>query len=75
MKGYPQELSSTVGIKFLVAVTGLIWVLFVTIHMLGNLQIFLGPEAINSYAAFLKSKPGPLVPVQPERESGRSALV
>ncbi len=60
MKGYPQGLSSTVGIKFLVAVTGLIWVLFVTIHMLGNLQIYLGPEAINSYAAFLKSNPGPL---------------
>lgn len=60
MKGYLGGLSSTVGIKFLVAVTGLIWVLFVTIHMLGNLQIYLGPEAINSYAAFLKSKPGPL---------------
>ena len=60
MKGYLRGLSSTVGIKFLVAVTGLIWVLFVTVHMLGNLQIYLGPEAINSYAAFLKSNPGPL---------------
>ena len=60
MKGYPRGLSSTVGVKFLVAVTGLIWVLFVVVHMLGNLQIYLGPEAINSYAAFLKSNPGPL---------------
>ncbi|MCZ6760011.1 MAG: succinate dehydrogenase cytochrome b subunit [Gemmatimonadetes bacterium] len=60
MNGYLRALSSTVGTKYLVAVTGLVWVLFVTVHMLGNLQIYLGPEAINSYAAFLKSKPGPL---------------
>ena len=32
------------------ALTGLILVLFVLGHMLGNLQIFLGPDAINAYA-------------------------
>jgi succinate dehydrogenase / fumarate reductase, cytochrome b subunit len=30
---------------------------FVVVHMLGNLQIFLGPEAINQYGYFLQSKP------------------
>ncbi|MCU1330761.1 MAG: Succinate dehydrogenase/Fumarate reductase transrane subunit, partial [Bryobacterales bacterium] len=39
------------------AVTGAALFLFVTAHLLGNLQVFLGPEAINSYAASLKSIP------------------
>lgn len=51
---------STIGTKTVVAVTGVMLVLFVVGHMLGNLQIYLGPDAINSYAEFLKSKPGPL---------------
>lgn len=58
MSDYWRGLSSTVGTKFLVALTGAMLVAFVIGHMLGNLQIYLGPEAINSYAVFLKSKPG-----------------
>ncbi len=48
---------STLGKKYLMAITGLLLLLFVIVHMLGNLQIFLGPETINAYGAFLKSKP------------------
>lgn len=58
MNNFWRGLSSTVGTKFLVALSGSILVVFVIGHMLGNLQVYLGPEAINSYAAFLKSKPG-----------------
>ena len=36
------------------AVTGAALFLFVTGHLLGNLQVFLGPDAINDYAAMLK---------------------
>jgi succinate dehydrogenase / fumarate reductase cytochrome b subunit len=36
------------------AVTGVILFLFVVGHLLGNLQIFAGPERLNAYAAFLK---------------------
>ena len=46
---------STIGKKFVMAVTGLIGVGFVIGHMLGNLQQFLGPARMNAYAAFLKS--------------------
>jgi len=46
---------SSVGAKFVMGLTGFILFGFVLVHMLGNLQIFLGPDAINSYAAFLKS--------------------
>jgi succinate dehydrogenase / fumarate reductase cytochrome b subunit len=35
---------SFVGRKMIVAVTGVILILFVIGHLLGNLQIFLGPE-------------------------------
>lgn len=39
------------------AATGLALFGFVVVHMLGNLQIFLGPDAINDYGYFLQSKP------------------
>jgi succinate dehydrogenase / fumarate reductase cytochrome b subunit len=39
------------------AISGMALFLFVVVHMLGNLQIFLGPEAINDYGYFLQSKP------------------
>lgn len=38
----------------IVAVTGLILILFVIGHLLGNLQIFLGPEWVNGYAEHLR---------------------
>jgi succinate dehydrogenase / fumarate reductase cytochrome b subunit len=46
---------STIGKKVIMAVTGIILVAFVVLHMLGNLQVFIGPEKMNSYSAFLKS--------------------
>lgn len=43
-------IQSSIGRKILMALSGLILVLFVMGHMLGNLQIFLGPDVINAYA-------------------------
>jgi succinate dehydrogenase / fumarate reductase cytochrome b subunit len=53
-------LRSSIGKKIVVAVTGLILVGFVIGHLLGNLQVFLGPEWINSYAEHLQEL-GPLL--------------
>jgi succinate dehydrogenase / fumarate reductase cytochrome b subunit len=55
---------STLGKKVLVAVTGAGLFLFVVGHMLGNLQIFLGPEAINRYGHFLQTTPEILWPTR-----------
>lgn len=44
---------TTVAAKATMAVTGIVLLLFVLGHMAGNLQVFLGPEAMNSYAEFL----------------------
>src|ERR1700680_4308623 len=51
-----------VGKKVVMAVTGLVLVGFVVAHMLGNLKIFLGAEAINAYAVFLRTMGEPMVP-------------
>ncbi|MGH7677551.1 MAG: succinate dehydrogenase cytochrome b subunit [Gemmatimonadaceae bacterium] len=44
---------STVGKKVIMAVTGLIGIAYVILHMAGNLQVFAGREKINAYAALL----------------------
>ncbi|MFQ5499182.1 MAG: succinate dehydrogenase cytochrome b subunit [Candidatus Zixiibacteriota bacterium] len=46
--------SVSIGKKVLMAVSGAVWVGYLIGHMLGNLQIFLGPDKINSYAHALK---------------------
>lgn len=49
----PGFLDSSVGRKVVMAVTGVILFGFVTIHMIGNLQAYLGPGPMNDYAKFL----------------------
>lgn len=44
---------ATVGKKVIMAVTGLVWVGFVILHVAGNLQAFLGREKLNAYSALL----------------------
>jgi len=53
-------LFSSVGRKFIVAITGLALIGFVVMHLLGNLQMFLGPDPINSYAKTLQDL-GPII--------------
>jgi succinate dehydrogenase / fumarate reductase cytochrome b subunit len=50
----PAFLSSTIGRKVVMAVTGLMLVGFVCVHMIGNLLLYQGPEAINEYGRFLR---------------------
>jgi succinate dehydrogenase / fumarate reductase, cytochrome b subunit len=48
---------STVGKKIVMAVSGVVLFGYVVAHLLGNLQIFLGPDQINHYAALLHASP------------------
>ena len=48
---------TTIGKKVVMALSGAIIVGFVIGHFLGNLNIYLGPEALNAYAAKLHSLP------------------
>ena len=53
-------LKSTVGRKILMAVTGLMLVSFISVHLIGNLSVFAGADGINAYAKHLHDL-GPLV--------------
>lgn len=50
------------GLKVAMAVTGAIWTAFVVIHLFGNLKVFQGPDAFNTYAHWLREAFYPLMP-------------
>jgi succinate dehydrogenase / fumarate reductase, cytochrome b subunit len=47
-------IASTIGRKIVMAATGVVLFGFVVGHMAGNLQLYLGPSAMNEYAVFLR---------------------
>jgi succinate dehydrogenase / fumarate reductase cytochrome b subunit len=53
---------TSVGRKYIMAVSGLSLAFFLVVHLLGNTSIFFGASAFNSYAAHLHGL-GPLVTV------------
>jgi succinate dehydrogenase / fumarate reductase, cytochrome b subunit len=48
---------TTVGLKVLMAATGVVLIGFLVVHLLGNLLVYRGPAALNSYSAFLVREP------------------
>ena len=55
---------SSIGRKQIMAVTGLLLFGFVVVHMLGNLQVYLGQDALNAYAEHLEQLPMLLWPAR-----------
>ena len=53
---------TAVGKKAVMAVSGIMLFGFVLAHMLGNLKLYLGPQALNDYAVFLREVGHPAVP-------------
>jgi succinate dehydrogenase / fumarate reductase cytochrome b subunit len=58
MNALLRPLRSSLGAKYLMALTGVGLMGFVVVHMMGNLLIYFGPDALNSYAQSLKDHPG-----------------
>ncbi|MEY4175854.1 MAG: succinate dehydrogenase cytochrome b subunit [Actinomycetota bacterium] len=54
--------STAVGKKYAMAITGIMLLGFVLVHMLGNLKMYLGEEEFNHYAEFLRELLVPIVP-------------
>lgn len=50
-------LRTSIGRKLLMALTGLGLVAFLIVHMVGNLYVLQGREALNAYAVWLKTHP------------------
>lgn len=57
MASRPGIFSSSVGTKILIGATGLGLLIYLLIHIGGNLIVFLGPAAFNKYAYTLESNP------------------
>jgi succinate dehydrogenase / fumarate reductase cytochrome b subunit len=55
LRAEPSFLASTIGKKVVMAVTGVVLVGFVVGHMIGNLTAYLGAEAMNAYAEWLRT--------------------
>lgn len=55
--GIVMYLKSSIGQKYLMAISGLVWTLFVMTHMLANMLILFSPEAYNKYSHALISNP------------------
>ncbi len=56
-----RDFDSSVATKILIGVTGLALFIYLIIHVLGNLLIFLGPEFFNKYGYILEGNP--LLPI------------
>jgi succinate dehydrogenase / fumarate reductase cytochrome b subunit len=56
-------LASTVGVKTLMAITGLLFFIFLVFHLIGNLLLFVGPSTLNGYSHWLIVNPF-LVPAE-----------
>lgn len=57
MRGIFQFYASSIGKKFVMALTGLLLLGFLIGHLVGNLLIFAGPSALNEYARWLTERP------------------
>ena len=59
MNWFTQLLTSTLGRKLIMALTGLFLILFLVVHLIGNLQLLHsdGGQAFNVYAQFMTSNP------------------
>ena len=57
MSTFRRLLSSSVGTKLLVGLTGLALFAYLILHLVGNALIFAGPETFNAYSHALISNP------------------
>jgi succinate dehydrogenase / fumarate reductase, cytochrome b subunit len=53
---------TAVGKKWVMAITGIALMLFVLVHLIGNIKLFLSKEEINLYGEALRDMPGHLLP-------------
>jgi len=59
-----KKRTSSVALKIFMAVTGILLVLFLYLHMIGNLKIFFGETTFDHYAHWLRTIGEPLLPQQ-----------
>jgi succinate dehydrogenase cytochrome b subunit len=55
MGWFTKTFTSSIGKKFIMAITGILLVLFLIFHLAGNLSLYGGEKAFNSYAGALET--------------------
>ncbi|WP_197378938.1 succinate dehydrogenase cytochrome b subunit [Mycolicibacterium mengxianglii] len=55
---------SSVTLKLVMAVTGIVFSLYVLVHMIGNLKVYTGPADFDAYAHWLRTLLEPLLPYE-----------
>ncbi|MBN1301527.1 MAG: succinate dehydrogenase cytochrome b subunit [Melioribacteraceae bacterium] len=48
-----ESLNSSIGKKIVMAVTGIFLIIFLIVHLIGNITLFFGPDAFNGYVSTL----------------------
>ena len=66
---------STIALKMLMAVSGIVFILFVLLHMYGNLKAFAGHDSFNEYAHHLRELGEPMLPHEGALWIIRAALI
>src|SRR5215207_143274 len=62
MRTRPSLYATAVGKKYAMAISGLILMSYVLLHMVGNLKIYFGAESLNKYAEWLREIGEPALP-------------
>lgn len=60
----PRSTRSTIALKLVMAVSGLLFIAFVLVHMYGNLKAFSGADKFNEYAHHLREFGEPILPYE-----------
>src|SRR3954462_15784218 len=60
----PSLYSTAVGKKYVMAISGIVLMVFVLAHMIGNLKLYFGATALNNYSHWLREVGEPALPRQ-----------
>jgi succinate dehydrogenase / fumarate reductase, cytochrome b subunit len=66
---------SALGKKYVMAITGIVFMGYVLAHMIGNLKLYQGPEDFNRYAEFLRELLYPIAPQSGTLNIMRAVLI
>ena len=58
MGWFSRFISSSIGKKLIMALTGILLIIFLIVHLIGNLTLYFGESAFNNYVAALESLKG-----------------
>src|SRR3954453_20965258 len=71
----PSLYSTAVGKKYVMAISGMVLMLYVLAHMVGNLKLYFGAKALDNYSHWLREVGEPALPRQALLWGVRVALI